>query len=107
MKKLCIGLILSVVLMSATRHSAFAASAEEAFARLLSLSGTWEGAWKSDKGESYPMRLTYVPISEKAAVMETMDSLADGTSMVTIYHTDGDKLMATHYCRFKNQPRMT
>jgi hypothetical protein len=26
--------------------------------------------------------------------------------MVTMYHQDGDRMMMTHYCEAKNQPRM-
>ena len=34
--------------------------------------------------------------------------LGEGTEheMPTIYHMDGDRLMATHYCAAQNQPRM-
>ena len=79
--------------------SLFAATSEEAFQRLVGLQGTWEGMY-----EKYPMRLTYTIVSDGAAVMESMET--DGSNMVTIYHVYGDKLMATHYCKMKNQPRM-
>jgi hypothetical protein len=26
--------------------------------------------------------------------------------MITVYHPDGDSIVATHYCKAKNQPRM-
>jgi hypothetical protein len=34
--------------------------------------------------------------------------MMEGTEheMPTLYHMDGDRLMATHYCAAKNQPRM-
>jgi hypothetical protein len=105
MKKMSILIVITALLTSVFSNNTFAASAQEVFDRLLSLSGTWDGEYKG-KDQSYPMRLTYTPISGKAAVMETMDSLSDGSSMVTIYHTNGNKLMATHYCKGNNQPRL-
>jgi hypothetical protein len=74
-------------------------SAEDAFQRLLKLEGVWEG-----KYEEYDMKLTYEPISGGTAIMEIMESA--GTTMTTVYHKYGDRLMATHYCRFANQPRL-
>jgi hypothetical protein len=37
-----------------------------------------------------------------------METMAAGTpyEMVTIYHMDGDRFLATHYCAAHNQPRM-
>jgi hypothetical protein len=91
--------LIIVFLLLALPVTIFAATPEEAFQRLVSLQGTWEG-----KYEKYGMRLTYNVISDGAAVLETMET--EGSSMATIYHKYGNKLMATHYCKTKNQPRM-
>ena len=77
------------------------ATPEQAFQQILSLKGTWEGAY-----EGQTIQLIYEPISEGAAVMERMVWVPDGSSMTTIYHPQGDRLMATHYCKAKNQPRL-
>jgi hypothetical protein len=82
--------------------SAWAGNPEEAFQRMLSLQGTWEGKFGEET-----IHLVYEPISSNAALMEKMVFLSDGSSMTTIYHPQGDQLMATHYCKGKNQPRLT
>jgi hypothetical protein len=41
-----------------------------------------------------------------SALMESMRMPAPEPDMVTIYHRDGDGLVATHYCSMGNQPRM-
>lgn len=79
---------------------AWADPTNPSFEQMLSLEGTWEGTYAGDT-----IRLTYEPISGGTALMEKMTWVADGSSMTTIYHRNGDGLMATHYCK-KNQPRL-
>jgi hypothetical protein len=71
------------------------------FDRWKALEGTWEGAGKDGK----PARITYTVTSAGSVVMETLTPSPEET-MVTMYHRDGDRLMATHYCAAGNQPRM-
>ena len=51
------------------------------------------------------VRISYRLVSNGTTLMETMDSGHD-TSMVTMYHVDGSRILATHYCAAGNQPRM-
>lgn len=74
----------------------------EAFERLKSLAGTWNGT--SDDGK--PVKITYQVVSGGSAVMEAMDHDENDGGMVTMYHLDGNNLMMTHYCSMGNQPRM-
>jgi hypothetical protein len=59
--------------------------ARAAFERIKALAGAWEG--RSTKGwrefEAHP-----------------------GEEMATVFHMDGDRLVLTHYCVAKNQPRL-
>jgi hypothetical protein len=79
-------------------------SAAEAFARIKALAGTWESkvAGVEQKEKSL---VTYRVIANGSAVVET---LLPGTpeEMETIFHLDGDRLLATHYCAAGNQPRL-
>lgn len=69
------------------------------FDRLKTLVGEWEAT--SPEGKA---RVTYQLISNGTALMETV--YKEGDNMVTIYHPDGDTILATHYCSIGNQPRM-
>ncbi|MFB3826959.1 MAG: hypothetical protein ACE15B_09325 [Bryobacteraceae bacterium] len=77
------------------------ASSSDAWKQLLSLAGEWEGT----KGGRTAI-VTYTVISGGSALMESMKMPAPEPDMVTIYHRDGDALVATHYCSMGNQPRM-
>jgi hypothetical protein len=73
-----------------------------AFDRLTSLVGNWQG--KDETGN--PVSVSYKIVSDSSALMETMDMGEQEGVMITMYHPDGDALMATHYCSMGNQPRM-
>ncbi len=69
-----------------------------AWAKLQKLAGTWEG-----KYEGKEATITFQIISDGSVLMQTDQE----KGMVTMYHLDKSRLMMTHYCSAKNQPRMT
>ncbi len=73
--------------------------AEEAFERMKGLAGTWEVITPDGSGT-----ITYRVGSADSIVVE---ELFPGTDheMMTVYHMDGEDLVATHYCAAGNQPR--
>ena len=73
---------------------------EEAFDRLASLQGKWEG-----EQEGVKINVTYTLTANGSALMEEFRP-ASGPVMITIFTVDGDHLIATHYCSAKNQPQM-
>ena len=66
-----------------------------AFEQLMTLEGTWTIRNGDETGE-----ISYESASEGSALVEHFEG------MVTVYHLDGDSLLATHYCSLGNQPRM-
>lgn len=72
---------------------------DDAWNRLRSLAGEWQGAG----GKA---GVTYTIVSGGSVVMESMNTPAPQPDMVTMYHRDGTGLVATHYCSIGNQPRM-
>jgi len=76
------------------------------FDRLRSLAGEWEGtAREGADPKTLATRATIKVVSAGSAVMLVTDP---GTphEMVTMFHRDGEALLATHYCSAMNQPRM-
>ena len=69
------------------------------FEQMTKLVGKWEGT--AGGHVTVEFRLT----GGGSVLMEIMGS---GTpeEMVTMYHMDGDRFLATHYCAAHNQPRM-
>src|SRR5262245_54766791 len=79
------------------------AAARQVFDRFQSLSGEWRG--RSSKG--WDDRVTFQVIASGSAVVETsLFEAHPGETMLTVYHLDGDRMMLTHYCVAKNQPRL-
>jgi len=68
------------------------------FDQLKKLAGTWEGKTAGGK----PVSITLQVVSDGSALME----LDPVENMVTMFHTDNDRLLMTHYCSAHNQPRM-
>ena len=78
--------------------------AASAFERLKALEGEWidaEGAF----GTKGAVAASYKVTGGGTAVLETFPVGTPG-EMVTVYHTDGNDLILTHYCSAGNQPRM-
>jgi hypothetical protein len=76
--------------------------ARAAFERIKQLEGSWEG--RSTKG--WVETLRYQVIAGGSAVLETSFEAHPGEEMATVFHMDGDRLVLTHYCVAKNQPRL-
>ena len=88
--------ILGALIFSVSGWSA--TGADSGFATLKTLAGEWEGKIEDGK----PHITVWKVISGGSAIMEEMPH----DSMVTMYHLDNDRLLMTHYCSAKNQPRM-
>ena len=79
------------------------ASAREVFERFQALAGTWRG--RSTKG--WAGEASFRVIAAGSVVVETTEFEAHpGETMMTMYHLDGERLMLTHYCVARNQPRL-
>ena len=80
-----------------------AGSAREALGRIKTLVGTWDGHIATPDGP--PGSVRYELTGGGNTVVE---KLFPGTEheMMTVYHLDGDRLLATHYCAMGNQPVM-
>ena len=73
---------------------------EEAFDRLASLKGEWEG-----EINGVDTTLIYTLTANGSALMEECRP-GKGPEMITMFTIDGDHLIASHYCSAKNQPQM-
>jgi len=72
--------------------------------KLLTLVGEWEG-FMEEGGKKQPATVDVRMTGDGSAIMHV---LGRGTpyEMVTMFHADGKRLLATHYCAAHNQPRM-
>ena len=72
--------------------------AAEAFTHLQAIAGQWEAP---DKG----VRVSYQLVANGSTLLETYIT-PRGTTTLTVFHLDNDRLVATHYCAQGNQPRL-
>lgn len=93
-----IGSCLVLLLVSTCALRAAAETPASHFDQLKKLAGTWEGKTAGGK----PVSITLQVVSDGSALME----VDPGENMVTMFHTDNDRLLMTHYCSAHNQPRM-
>jgi hypothetical protein len=96
------GVILSG-LLAFNSHAGPGSVSDKQFTAIKSLVGTWEGYKEGERDQA--VVLSYELSGDGSVVVE---KIFKGTpkEMVTAYHQNGDKLMLTHYCMLKNQPRM-
>jgi len=91
---------------SASNASAPAArtaeSAKETFERLKKFEGKWIG--RSTKG--WEEAITFKTIAQGSVVHESSFDAHPNETMATMYSLDGDRLLLTHYCVSKTQPRL-
>ncbi len=79
-----------------------AESAKETFERLKKLEGKWTG--RSTKG--WTEAITFKTIAQGSVVHESSFDAHPNETMATMYYLDGERLLLTHYCVSKTQPRL-
>jgi len=74
------------------------------FDKIKTLVGEWDGT-VVEGGQTLQTHAVVTVVSDNSAIMHQLDP---GTphGMITMFHTDGADLLATHYCAAHNQPRM-
>ena len=88
------------LVMVSVSHAADKTKSQQAFDRLSSLKGEWEG-----EPDGVKTTLTYTVTADGSVLMEQCRPKG-GPEMITMFTVDGDHLIATHYCAAKNQPQM-
>ena len=63
------------------------------------------GEWKGTDAEGKPHKVAFALSSGGTTLTETLTP-PDSPPMTTMYYSDGDQLMLTHYCSLNNQPRL-
>jgi len=101
-------LVLTVGLSTASAEL----TADDAFATLKGMAGSWhgtpEGVGVEAEAEAEVTGEVTHEIEVSAAGTVVMETMAPGTEheMINMYHLDGDDLVLTHYCAGGNQPTM-
>jgi hypothetical protein len=72
--------------------------------KLKTLVGQWDGVME-EEGKQIPATLEVRLTGDGSAMMHVM-AKDTPQEMVTMFHPDGKRLLATHYCAAHNQPRM-
>lgn len=96
---LCALAAMTTPLFAATDDSGATLTPEEQFALISS----WEGRWQV--AETSALEIVFEKTARGSAMIERWETQA-GLHSITVYHMDGDALMATHYCPQGNQPRL-
>ena len=97
-------LVATVLFMAPVPGPPNASRGKAAFDRIKSLEGDWDSystrGWAGD--------VKYQVIADGSAVLAVshFEEAHPGQAMATVDHLDGDRLMLTHYCIAKNQPRL-
>ena len=84
------------------KKAAALSPARAAFERFKKLEGTWQG--RSTKG--WDEAVSFKTIAGGSVVVETSFDAHPNETMMTMFHMDGERLMLTHYCVARNQPRL-
>lgn len=103
MRKVGLWVLGSVLLLAVTLPATARAteSAASVFKQLKSLLGEWEGKFADGREHSVSYRL----MAGGSVLVETW-TLGPERESMTLYHLDGEQLVATHYCPQGNQPRL-
>ncbi|ANU07564.1 hypothetical protein [Paraurantiacibacter namhicola] len=73
--------------------------AEAQFAQIAS----WEGRWEVAGTDA--LEIVFTSTARGTVMIERWETAA-GLHSMTVYHLDGERVIATHYCPQGNQPRL-
>jgi len=102
-----ITLFVALVLASAALFAAEQMSKIEknpAYDKMITLVGSWQGT-VNENGKPLDTHARFKLVSDGSALASWLDEDTPH-EMITMFHMDGNNLMATHYCAAHNQPRM-
>jgi len=102
-----ITLFVALVLASAALFSVEQTSKIEknpAYDKMKTLVGSWQGT-VNENGKPLDTHARFKLVSDGSALASWLDEDTPH-EMITMFHMDGNNLMATHYCAAHNQPRM-
>ena len=91
---------MALVAMASAALAGDKTKSEQAFDRLSSLKGEWNG-----QIDGVNTTLIYTLTANGSALMEQCRP-EKRPEMITLFTVDGDHLIAIHYCSAKNQPQM-
>lgn len=91
----------ALIILSAMVAAAATAPAVGAFDQLKQLAGVWRNA----SNPASPLRIRFTLTAGGTVLVESWERAGQPHSL-TLYHRDGDLLIATHYCPQGNQPRI-
>ena len=90
----------ALVAMASAALAGDKTKSEQAFDRLTSLQGEWNGQL-----DGVNTTLIYTLTANGSALIEQCRP-EKGPEMITMFTLDGDHLIAIHYCSARNQPQM-
>src|SRR5262249_43995749 len=91
---------MALVISASTVLAADKSKREQAFDRLASLQ-------RERKGVADGISATVIyPLTANGSALMEQCRQEKGHEMITMFTTDGDRLVATHYCSANNQPQM-
>ena len=91
-------IVASIFFLLSTTAAIAQSGAQKTFEHIKSLNGTWEA-----KVNNRPVKVVFRTTSGGSAVLSEILGEED---MITMFHMDNDRVLATHYCGAGNQPRM-
>jgi hypothetical protein len=94
----------SAALLIAAEEKQSKIAPSPAYDKMKMLVGSWDGT-ANESGKPMPVSARFQLIAGSSVLAGW---LGEGTphEMVTMFHMDGNNLMATHYCAAHNQPRL-
>lgn len=101
MKRAAQAVLLSMCIGGGAVWLVAATPASNAFQKLQSLVGDWEGT--AEGGTS--VKSSFKGVASNTAVLETLH-VAGMEEMLTLYSVDNDSIVLVHFCPTNNQPRM-